>query len=304
MRFAIRTTVFVIVASFLVMQPFAQAEHFVPGTVDKPNLNEEVVVILDFEEGSGTTAMDKSGNGNHGELMSGAEWVAGKFGGGVSLGPSLVEEAFQRVEIAPDESHAVHNFTIMGYYKLNGKIGNDSFFIDKSCWDCSEGLPRNFSLWDHTNPRILLSGWRSDGAKGQAGDFVAGTRQTEGADLEIHDGESWHHVGGSYDGQVLRSYIDGNLEGEMAHAYGVDDPGSPAYLFAPIIVGALGPHGTSHGFPAGSAVDEVVIASYAIDDDDIKAAVADGACSVFDCAGTAVESQGKLATTWAAIRSH
>ena len=149
---------------------------------------------------------------------------------------------------------------------------------------------------------MMLSGWRADGAKGLGGDFVAATPETEGADLEIHDG-AWNHLGATYDGQVLRNYINGELIGEGPHVYAVDEPGSPAYLFAPIIVGALGPHGTSHGFPAGSAVDNVVIASYAIDDNDMAAIAAAGPCSVFDCSGAAVAAHGKLATTWATLKA-
>jgi len=38
-----------------------------------------------FDEGSGTTAYDSSGNGNDGTLVGGATWAAGRFGGGLEL---------------------------------------------------------------------------------------------------------------------------------------------------------------------------------------------------------------------------
>jgi hypothetical protein len=38
-----------------------------------------------FDEGSGTTAYDSSGNGNDGTLVGGATWAAGRFGGGIEL---------------------------------------------------------------------------------------------------------------------------------------------------------------------------------------------------------------------------
>ena len=38
-----------------------------------------------FEEGSGTTAYDSSGNGNDGTLVGGATWTEGRFGGGIEL---------------------------------------------------------------------------------------------------------------------------------------------------------------------------------------------------------------------------
>ena len=38
-----------------------------------------------FDEGSGTTAYDSSGNGNDGTLQGGATWTDGRFGGGIQL---------------------------------------------------------------------------------------------------------------------------------------------------------------------------------------------------------------------------
>src|SRR5210317_31999 len=38
-----------------------------------------------FEEGSGTTAYDSSGNGLDGELIGGVTWTQGRFGGGIEL---------------------------------------------------------------------------------------------------------------------------------------------------------------------------------------------------------------------------
>ena len=38
-----------------------------------------------FDDGSGTTAVDSSGRGNHGEIFGGTEWVAGNHGGALKL---------------------------------------------------------------------------------------------------------------------------------------------------------------------------------------------------------------------------
>ncbi len=42
-------------------------------------------VLLHFDEGSGTTAADSSGNGNNGSLQGGAAWTTGKFGSALSF---------------------------------------------------------------------------------------------------------------------------------------------------------------------------------------------------------------------------
>src|SRR3954469_20020736 len=43
------------------------------------------VLELRLDEGSGTTAMDSSGNGNAATLVNGPVWTTGKNGGGMSL---------------------------------------------------------------------------------------------------------------------------------------------------------------------------------------------------------------------------
>jgi len=45
----------------------------------------DLVGLWRFDEGSGTTAYDSSGNGNDGTLVGGATWAAGRFGGGIEL---------------------------------------------------------------------------------------------------------------------------------------------------------------------------------------------------------------------------
>ena len=45
----------------------------------------DLVVQWKFDEGSGTTAYDSSGNGYDGTLEGGATWADGRFGGGIEL---------------------------------------------------------------------------------------------------------------------------------------------------------------------------------------------------------------------------
>ncbi len=41
-----------------------------------------------FDDGSGTTAMDSSGNGNDGTLNGGAQWTDGQIGGAIQFNGS------------------------------------------------------------------------------------------------------------------------------------------------------------------------------------------------------------------------
>ena len=290
-----RIFVSLIFASFFTMLPLTHAAPFDPGTVPKRdiNTNEEAVVLLLLDEGRGNKAMDSSGLGNHGALEGGADWAKGKFGMAVELGPG--NNGFQRIEIPPDNSHALHTMTVMGWFKINGQLGNDSFLIDKSCWGCASQLPRNFSLWEHHLKTALQLGWRDNGDLGGGGDRWAETPPS----AHIHDG-TWRHLGGTYDGTDIKVYIDGEEEGVRRFPSEPGDPNAPAYLNAPIVIGALGPAGQGHGFPKGTLVDEVAIFSYALDAEEIKSAMEDGLSNTFV---RAVNPQDKLATTWGRLKA-
>ena len=80
----------------------------------------------DFDEGSGQTAADKTGNGNNGILSSGVQWTSGKFGSGVQF----------------DD--------VNDYVKVTNRTGfnfNDDFtvalWINSSDWKSSEPLFSN-----------------------------------------------------------------------------------------------------------------------------------------------------------------
>ena len=307
-----KSAMFIILASFFAVLPLTYAvdenvefPDWTPAWTETPNLTEQAVVVLTFEEGKGDVTIDMSGLGNDGLLSSGATWTEGKFGGGVELGPSQTVEAFKTVKVAPDPSHALHTMTVMGWFNYEGKIGNDSFLIDKSCWDCASELPRNWSLWDHHpggGPTIVNMGWRDNGDLGGGGDRVGSAHEQD----VIHDG-TWRHVAGTYDGNAVLVYVDGEELGVGAHPSEPNTANGPAALIAPIVIGALGPAGTGHGMPLGFRADEIVITTYALDGGDIKD-VMNGACSPegqkvlgIDCTA-AVDPRDKLATVWGELK--
>ncbi|MHC4326792.1 MAG: LamG-like jellyroll fold domain-containing protein [Planctomycetota bacterium] len=68
-------------------------KYFNPIPITDPDL----LIYYDFESGKGTTALDRSGHGNHGQFMGTPEWATGKFGGAVSI----VREDVDYIETAP-----------------------------------------------------------------------------------------------------------------------------------------------------------------------------------------------------------
>ncbi|UCD53411.1 MAG: LamG domain-containing protein [Phycisphaerales bacterium] len=77
----------------------------------------ELVGQWKFDEGSGTTAYDSSGNGNDGTLVGGATWADGRFGGGIELDGS---SGYVSV---PDFQLTTDTITFVAW--LNGWKGGD-----------------------------------------------------------------------------------------------------------------------------------------------------------------------------------
>jgi hypothetical protein len=55
------------------------------GKIPEDTFTRGLVAYWSFDEGSGTTAYDASGNGNHGTLINGPKWTQGKIGGALSF---------------------------------------------------------------------------------------------------------------------------------------------------------------------------------------------------------------------------
>ena len=67
---------------------FSVSFFFVLGVVLTGATQAELVAWWKFDEGSGTTAVDSSGNGNDGTLEGGAQWVAGQLEGAIQFNGS------------------------------------------------------------------------------------------------------------------------------------------------------------------------------------------------------------------------
>src|SRR4051812_46666446 len=94
------TVVFIITVSF---------HRFVAG----------VVVDLNFNEGSGTSAADASGSGHAGTLVNGPTWIAGKYGQGINL-----DGTNDYVNLA---DHADYTLTPTQSYTWSGWVRNNNF---------------------------------------------------------------------------------------------------------------------------------------------------------------------------------
>ncbi len=155
-----------------------------------------LVAQWDFDEGSGSTARDTSGNVNHGDI-NGAEWVDGR------VGKALEFDGVDYVEV-PDspELRLGTKQTVEAWVNVNAYPSSWARFVGKG----DAGSSRNYGLWIQNDGDILY----------QFQDSVAGIIRNiwnnagPGDPANIPLGSGWHQVVGTFDGTIARLYIDGN----------------------------------------------------------------------------------------------
>ena len=97
-----RRTIFIVVVTMLIMTSIASAE---------------LVANWRLDDGSGTVAVDSSGNGHDGTLLLDPQWVEGKYGGALEFGGI----SGQRVEIEGyDGVLGTQNRSVMAWVKTAG----------------------------------------------------------------------------------------------------------------------------------------------------------------------------------------
>lgn len=153
------------------------------------------VLVLDFNEQTGDTARDLSGNGFHGELASGAEWNSmGHFDGGVKFNGKN-----GWVRIVYDSLLNPSQYTIMAWVYSTGN-GNDK--------ERREILENPGSYW--MNIRQKVNTLRVGGFFGKNSEWVYVDSK------EAIPNNKWTHTASTCDGTRLRSYINGVLAADTA----------------------------------------------------------------------------------------
>ena len=160
------------------------------------SVNAELVAHWQFDDGSGTIAVDSSGHGHDGTLLMDPQWVAGKFGGALEFGGI----SGQRVEMEGYEGIlGTQNRTVMAWVKTAG-------YGDWISW----GQSVNTQKW---------IGRVND----NAGNGAVGALRTECSggytiSTTVVTDDEWHHLtavlesAGSPTVEDIRMYVDGVQE--------------------------------------------------------------------------------------------
>ena len=155
-----------------------------------------------FDEGQGTVVYDQSGSGNDGTINGAPLWIEGPFGKALQLNGTS-----DYVDCGNAESlNITDKVTLSAWVKTvdagepaEGQLGGQNHYVSKS----------NSYQMKHRTNLLIFAIW--DG----------GPYATRISIDNSFNGE-WHHVVGTYDGSVLKQYVDGKLEGEASHEGSID----------------------------------------------------------------------------------
>ena len=229
---------------------------------------ESIVAVYQFEDMGGGVLIDSSGNGHDVPIVKDGELVDSvdkKFGKALKV----ISSTFAQLDAGEAEDFSLETMTIAAWFNATGS--GHRYITCKGSSDPG----RNFFLNINTANELVY------GYSGLPG-FLWSGRDSAG-NPKVLENDTWYHGAGTYDGQVARVYVDGELAAEKAGP-------SPMPSDQPFTIG-----GGVNEYPFNDCMmDELLIANVAFDPEDIK--------KIMNLGATAVTSAGKLTTTWANIK--
>ena len=199
-----------------------------------------------FNETSGTSAADSSGNGNNGTLH-GVTWVKGKMGNAAKFDGSK-----SYIEVADSKSLDLPtSFTITAWINL-AEVGNGRQVLLQKKAAGKNGVYTNYTLYAQ---------WTQDALALVIGDGTrrVGYLSTKG----LGTANKWHHIAVAFGGGKVRFYIDGAPAGEEAATI------KPYTNNASLIIGRYTNADNTPKFFLHGAVDDLRIYNKALSETEI-----------------------------------
>lgn len=156
------------------------------------NVAEEgLVAYWPFDEGTGKKAEDVTGNGHDGKFAGAPKWVDGKFGTALEF-----DGEEDHVVVADDAALAIEeNITFMAWFSPGDVLTSRRLMVKNNSI---------FVIFDFGNKDSI--------------DFLVKPDNTfaESTTTDWKVGE-WYHFAGTFDGKMMKVYVNGKLEGEAAN---------------------------------------------------------------------------------------
>ncbi len=160
-----------------------------------PNMDESLVGWWPLNDGGGATAVDASGNGNHGSLAGNPEWVDGYLKGALQF-----DGDGDYINCGNDSTFDIQDQITMTFWiKTSGFTTDWSAIISKG--DSSWRMSRAATTGDSIH-------------MGFGGTTTSGNTYLDGS-ISVTD-DQWHFCVGVYDGAEVRIYVDAELDVSQA----------------------------------------------------------------------------------------
>jgi hypothetical protein len=168
-----------------------------------------------FDEGDGTVVYDSSGNGNDGTIY-GATWNGGYCNGGLQFnGTSDYIEIPDSVSLSPTSA-----ITVEAWVKADFETVSSSGRAILAKGDTPSIAP-DYVLAVSSSKQISF--YISDSAGHAYPDPFPTTTYT------IKTGK-WYHIAGTYDGSMVKLYVNGKLEDQFPGSIALNDSDRPLYI--------------------------------------------------------------------------
>ncbi|MHC4534379.1 MAG: LamG-like jellyroll fold domain-containing protein [Planctomycetota bacterium] len=222
-----------------------------------------------FDDGSGTVAVDSSGNGNDGVFVGDPKWVPGHLGGALEF------DGDDYLDCGNDPSLEIRDaITISFWFKVEAFQNTWEAFFSKG--DTAYRASRGGGSGNATH--LGISG---TGAGGGSGWFNGVT---------IVTGGEWHHFAGTYDGTAGRIYIDGVLDAESPASGQINIETDPLWIAN---------NSQNTGRQLHGLMDDVRLYSRALNEVEILGVMAGGGAEYPLASGPTPENGALHADTWA-----
>lgn len=234
---------------------------------------QNLVAAWAFDEGSGDAASDVSGNGHDG-VISGAVWVDGMFGKALRFNGNG-----DQVLVSHDDALNIQGEVTVEAWVFPEGWNPDLNAIAQKWEDASNRRQYEITIYVQKNWWYLS-------------DVGSNWPRAEGViDIPLNE---WTHVAGTYDGQKLRGYTNGEFDVELDQANGIFTSDIP------VVIGGYGPTTPECTYSQNrhfmGIIDEVRFWDKALSQEEIQ--------SGMNSSVAPVEPLGKIAVTWAQIKKY
>lgn len=222
-----------------------------------------------FEERSGDVVKDVVGR-NDGSIIGKLSRTSyGKFGGAIRF--SGKSDSY--IRIPHDDIFNAAPYTFVAWVRLKPASWHYIVWRNGDVWPELKEI-RHIDIWIHDEGFPVFM-WNAGKHKGQ----IDGNA--------IITDDKWHHIAKVYDGEKVKMFIDGKLDGEKLSGGSLDTNESPIWI---------GAH--PKGIAATGLLDEIGFFTQALSEAEVKTVKDDGLADY-----AAVEASGKTTIVWAYLKA-